>query len=342
MASLPKEAEQKLVEVVDYVSQEVIFGKGDFATAEYFQRLLPHETLRFKLAWISVEVQNEKPAWSRINEKIVDIEEEGKLHVKPLISNLASMMQDVDDLLSLSKDSKEDIEQFRELLNTNYDTESEASVALNTLVDAYEEGSHSEVLIVKPFTMEFLRKKISNWLNSAIVDVGTISTPYAMRIRNCNKPAAIKDQLEDLRKARNNLTRTVKDPLEEAQEIGKRAGGRFLEAKQSARRLEFDEEDLEVDDSEASPNGTYQLSDVPEAQVHSRSDHERSPSHSRKRKNGWTHEQKIAFKAAVADYGVGSWASIRDAKEYEAYWSGKSNVQLKDLYRTMQKKGEIE
>lgn len=230
----------------------------------------------------------------------------------------------------------------REMLNTNYEAESEASVALNTLVDAYEEGSHSEVLIVKPFTIEFLRKKISSWLNSAIVDVGTISTPYAMRMFNCNKPAAIKDQLEDLRKARNNLTRTVKDPLEEAQEIGKRAGGRFLETKQSARRLEFDEEDLEVDDPEDCPNGTYQLSDVPEAQVQSKSDHERSPSHSRKRKNRWIHEQKIALKAAVADYGKGNWAAIRDAQEYKAYWSGKTNVQLKDLYRTMLKNGEIE
>jgi hypothetical protein len=55
----------------------------------------------------------------------------------------------------------------------------------------------------------------------------------------------------------------------------------------------------------------------------------------------WTIQQKIAFQAALRDYGVGSWAKIRDAPLYRKYWQGKSNVQLKDLYRTMKDRGEL-
>mmetsp|Transcript_5424 Transcript_5424/g.7849 ORF Transcript_5424/g.7849 Transcript_5424/m.7849 type:complete len:342 (-) Transcript_5424:183-1208(-) len=341
MAPFPKEAGQKLVEIIDYVSQEVVFGNGDFRTAEYFQRMVQDETLRFKLAWIAVEIRNDKPAWSKIHEKIENVEEEGKLSVEPVISNLASMMQDVEDLLRLSKDSKDDLDEFRELLNANYDPESRASRALHCLVGAYEEGSQSKVLDAKPFTIEFLRKKINSWLNRAVKDLGAMKTPYAMRKRKQSEPGVIKGQVEELRKARIKLTRTVQDPLEEAKEIGRKIGGGFLETKQSARRLEFNEDDLEVDDSEDSPNGTYQLSDVPQKRIQTESVQERSPSYERKRKNGWTHEQKVAFKAAIADYGIGSWASIRDANEYRNYWSGKTNIQLKDLYRTMVKNGEI-
>ena len=208
-------------------------------------------------------------------------------------------------------------------------------------MDAYEEGFHSECLNKKPFTAEFLRGKFTKWLTTVMQDFGIVTTPNALKKRMQHNSGAVKDKMEELRKAREKLTRNVVDPLKEAQEIGKKAGGRFLEEKQSARRLQFDEEDLEVDDPQESPNGTFQLSDVPKREICAKRLSKRSPNNDRKRRRGWTKEQKIAFKAALSEYGVGSWASIRDADEYGQYWKGKSNVQLKDLYRTMLKNKEV-
>mmetsp|Transcript_19160 Transcript_19160/g.21907 ORF Transcript_19160/g.21907 Transcript_19160/m.21907 type:complete len:375 (+) Transcript_19160:157-1281(+) len=360
--------------------------------------MLPCERIRYKLAQIFMYITakgDEEPCWNQIYENIEDAAvtlKERNVEVKPIIFDLASMMCDAQDLLRLPRNSKVEINEYRKLLKEKHEEDGCTFLALNSLVDAYEEGTESDILSLKPFPKAFLHRKFTNWLKSIVKHhLDVIPIPCALertrrskcssdsrniyKLQNCLRSRAIKAVIEndknylkcvddcsedkkdyhqvkdELRKARNDLTRKVEDPFEESRKLAKNAkdngvgGGRFFEVKHSARRLEFDQEDLEINDPEEwQPiHVTHQLSDLPSTRRQTFNDNSIQTNESKKKKRRifWSQEQKTAFKAAIADYGIGNWIGIRDAIEYKKYWKGKSNVHLKDLYRNMLKNEEI-
>lgn len=59
----------------------------------------------------------------------------------------------------------------------------------------------------------------------------------------------------------------------------------------------------------------------------------------RKRRK-WTEEEKVAVKLGVKKFGVGKWADIKN--EYAEILKNRTSVQIKDVWRTMSKKKEVE
>jgi hypothetical protein len=226
---------------------------------------------------------------------------------------------------------------------------------LKDLVAAYKEGTEGEVLRDKPFVRDFILTKFGKWFKHCITALGPTPAPKALNGKRKRHAQQSRAQIKGLRNARARLRETVVDPLQEARAIGKQAkqqGGELYTKKKSATRLSFesqeDDEDEELDEPEEGAHGTHQLSEVPEKMKY------RSPKKARRssggspmrspgagRKKRWTQDQKNALKAAIKDYGERNWAGIKKAGEYQKYWEGRSNVQIKDLYRTMKKQGTV-
>jgi hypothetical protein len=223
---------------------------------------------------------------------------------------------------------------------------------VDTLVNAYKEGKEGDILRDKPFARTFIMSKFHKWFKNCISELGPTPDPKALNGKRKRHAQQSKAQIKGLRNARARLRETVVDPLEEARAIGKQAkhqGGELYTKKKSAKRLSFgnddDEEDEELDEPEEEAQGTHQLSEVPEKMKYrSPKKTSRKSSGSMKspgagRKKRWTHEQRNALKAAIKDYGLANWAGIKAAEEYGKFWEGRSNVQIKDLYRTMKGQG---
>ena len=74
---------------------------------------------------------------------------------------------------------------------------------------------------------------------------------------------------------------------------------------------------------------------------------ERSPVRSMKyrslgpgqKRRKFTDEEKAAIKLGVEQFGTGRWVELKDF--YSDVLGGRTNVQIKDCYRTMRKHGEI-
>ena len=227
-------------------------------------------------------------------------------------------------------------------MNESYEESDRARGALQELIDAYVQGQEEVILNDKPFSHDYISRTLNKWLLAAVQQLGWVPTPRAMKKRKLQEDdeQQVQQQVQELRQARNDLREVVQDPLDEARAVARQAG-HFYEKKSTARRLNFDDHDEEVDEP---AQGTHQLSEVPEllARPQPQTPVEHPVKSSPKQRVRWTAEQKNAFKAALKDYGVGSWAQIRDSEEYRKYWMGKDNVQLKDLFRNMKKSGELD
>ena len=151
------------------------------------------------------------------------------------------------------------------------------------------------------------------------------------------------EALQRLENARKHLREGVDDPLQEIREIAQKARKRpynsaaLYEKKKTARTLIFDEgttSDAEGPKLSAIPNKmklpspsplvTY--ADLASARPHGT-------------RLAWTTEEKTAVKQGILKYGVGKWGQIKS--EYAEILRRRTAVNIKDCFRTMQKRGEF-
>lgn len=230
-----------------------------------------------------------------------------------------------------------------DLVTSEY-TEDKAKVALKKLMKAHIDGKEKEVLESPPFSHAFIVEKYNKWLQKASGE--PVPTPRSLLGKR--KRPDPKQQLKDLRRARKDLSHQVVDPLEELRQVAQqaqRAGEDLYEKKKSAKRLDFDsdEDDEEIDEA----HGTHELSEAPErwaSPVRKTSPRKRRTPGSARRKR-WTNAQRQALKSAVGEYGAGNWAAIRDCPQYRKFWEDRGGdvaPKLKDLWRTMLRRGEVQ
>uniref|UniRef100_A0A1J3J3V5 MYB transcription factor n=1 Tax=Noccaea caerulescens TaxID=107243 RepID=A0A1J3J3V5_NOCCA len=60
-----------------------------------------------------------------------------------------------------------------------------------------------------------------------------------------------------------------------------------------------------------------------------------------RRNNKWTVEEENALLAGIAKHGVGKWSEIVDDPVLSAQLAGRNNIQLKDKWRNIQKRGRL-
>ncbi|CAA7018443.1 unnamed protein product [Microthlaspi erraticum] len=60
-----------------------------------------------------------------------------------------------------------------------------------------------------------------------------------------------------------------------------------------------------------------------------------------RRNNKWTAEEESALLAGIAKHGVGKWSDIVDDPLLSAQLAGRNNIQLKDKWRNIQKRGRL-
>jgi hypothetical protein len=209
---------------------------------------------------------------------------------------------------------------------------------LKALVLAYREGKENDLLQLRPFAKDRVISKLKNWLVN-------------------QRDNHTKDVQMGLERASNQLRNAVdEDPLVEARRIASKVqhrtshspqsshGGRLYKKKKSAHRLTFTQDDDTpyMEDEVYMTERTHQLSEIPiKYSPPTRRDVQEDNNSTPTRFKRWTDEQRLAFRDAVQYYGEGNWAAIRDAPEYQQFWEGRTNVQLKDLFRVMRGRGEI-
>lgn len=147
--------------------------------------------------------------------------------------------------------------------------------------------------------------------------------------------------VERLKTARRNLKADGKDPMEEIQAIAATAKpgpkkGTLYDKKPSAKHITFEDSDDDEDEG-------VHLSELPaRAQIASAkkkptplSPEPRGPNERLR----FTDEEKRAIKEGILRYGVGQWSQIK--AEYGLILRNRTNVNIKDCYRTMVKRGEL-
>lgn len=344
---IPLEAIKKVVPVVEQLSHEIVMGGNDWETVIYFQRMLETKSIRFLLAEIAIEIRKKDATtikWCKIVETLEDIDGNETIRVPSKILTRPALQQDVADMLSIPRDDEKKLNTFMEIMRESYEETSPHNFDLMVaLVDSYKKGNEQEILTLKPLIRTRVITLLNRWLKETMTSLGPVPSMTSKRKRDRKE---MQGQLQGLKRASRHLRSTVVvDPLEEARDVAKLARGAQLYTKKiSAQRLDFGDDEIQESDEET--RGTHQLSEVPVkvAPVRPKNEENETPvvsSPGGAKHKRWTKQQKIAFQAALKDYGVGSWANIRDAPLYRKYWEGKSNVQLKDLYRTMKERGEL-
>lgn len=178
-----------------------------------------------------------------------------------------------------------------------------------------------------------------------MVRLGTLPIPRALKKERAKRKRLIleEDHVASLQEARAQLTANVDDPLPEARAIAKKAhkkgGGNLYEPKASARRLEFSQ-DWEDDEDEI--DEPLQLSAVPPMKTTIKTEQKPTsrPKSPGQKRRAWSTDERMAVKVGVEKFGVGRWVEIKD--HYHDILKGRTNGMIKDCYRTMVRKGEID
>ena len=158
----------------------------------------------------------------------------------------------------------------------------------------------------------------------------------------------ISKRIGSLRKARQKLRANQEDPLEESRAI---AQSQVIAQAVTSTPLatQLAEDDAEEEEYDAA--GAQQLQTLPR-QKRSRPIGMGSPDYMApdpdifdefgkvKRRRRWTNEEKACIKLGVEHYGVGDWQSIK--LDYPEILRNRTTVQIKDCWRTMIKRGEVE
>lgn len=172
-------------------------------------------------------------------------------------------------------------------------------------------------------------------------------------------------ELQNLQTARDNLRRDVQDPLEECNEIaagalkakkspgsGSKKMGLYRKRK-TAIKIAFspdgDEEsqgDGEQPNLNAVARSTRMRSPTPKrGRSTTVRNNEYEPDHPLLNPNGtrkrrkFTEQEKVAIREGVRKFGFGKWSKIRE--EYGEILRQRTNVNIKDCYRTMMSKDEV-
>jgi len=120
----------------------------------------------------------------------------------------------------------------------------------------------------------------------------------------------------------------------------KRQGGDLLDKKPSATSINFDDDDASIPD----PPNDSMISDLPNRAINVKegSPERKFRTSQQKSYDGrriWTDEEKHAIKQGMRSYGIGKWAEIKSM--YSTILKDRTSGQIKDCYRTMNKRGEL-
>lgn len=159
-------------------------------------------------------------------------------------------------------------------------------------------------------------------------------------------------QVRALRVNRHALNENVRDPLEEIRGAPKREAEDDDRADPNSRKKRRSIELTFDDDDESSLNPPPQLSELqpprPKRSLFAshRLDKEYPPDDGLFDRNGnvtkripWSDEEKEAVKKGVEIFGLGKWSDIK--KHFREVLHNRTSVQIKDAWRTLQQKGEV-
>ena len=169
------------------------------------------------------------------------------------------------------------------------------------------------------------------------------------------RDSPVSQDLEKLKAARQNLQNDGNDPLQESQRIAATATrnaaaaaaaaatspktGSLLRPKKSAQQIQFGDssDDDDSDDNRAQlsdmpPHAKLAKQQIPPSQATTRSPKKRIP---------YSEAEKLAIREGVRKHGFGNWSKIKSDPEYAIILMRRTNVNIKDCYRTLKEKGEI-
>lgn len=191
------------------------------------------------------------------------------------------------------------------------------------------EGGGSESIESSVYTRKSARRFINEDIETDDEESQVEEAPSSQR-KNA--------RVSELKREKNNVTNK----------------GSLIDTRKSAERVEFtqdDDEDDITEDSQLFENATsikskFQKIDVPKAKKFASSLKEKSPVPNNNNSNNntfgrtaWTLDEEGAFIAGVKKHGKGNWSSILDDREFSSTLSKRTNINLKDKYRNMEKKG---
>ena len=155
--------------------------------------------------------------------------------------------------------------------------------------------------------------------------------------REISSEAVTKDKLQNTRKSfptKSKRARKSRSPT---------AHGKLLEKKKSAISLEFTQEEEEISEPEESDEDV-----LPQMEKHASA--VKSPSSAQKRKKSqekmyegrrmWIDIEKNCIKEGIQNHGLGKWALIKN--ENSTILRHRTSGQIKDCFRTMKKRGELD
>lgn len=155
--------------------------------------------------------------------------------------------------------------------------------------------------------------------------------------REISSEAVTKDKLQNKRKSsptKSKRARKSRSPT---------AHGKLLEKKKSAISLEFTQEEEEMSEPEDSDEDV-----LPQMEKHASA--VTSPSSAQKRKKSqekmyegrrmWIDIEKNCIKEGIQNHGLGKWALIKN--ENSTILRHRTSGQIKDCFRTMKKRGELD
>ena len=155
--------------------------------------------------------------------------------------------------------------------------------------------------------------------------------------REISSEAVTKDKLQNKRKSsptKSKRARKSRSPT---------AHGKLLEKKKSAISLEFTQEEEEMSEPEESDEDV-----LPQMEKHASA--VTSPSSAQKRKKSqekmyegrrmWIDIEKNCIKEGIQNHGLGKWALIKN--ENSTILRHRTSGQIKDCFRTMKKRGELD
>jgi hypothetical protein len=217
--------------------------------------------------------------------------------------------------------------------------------------------------LFKYLNLQTLQEKIDEMVQRLNVEVFGTKEPELIRLRyrlparsdvdaegENRKPAT---SVRALRSNRQALNERVRDPLEQSRGASspRRSGGDAAQAsrrrerdRRGSKELTFEEEsdtdpapelsDLEPPRKKRSLFATHRLDkdNPPDAGLFDRNGHvtKRIP---------WTEEEKEAVKKGVESFGVGRWKDIK--LRFGSLLRNRTSVQIKDCWRTMVLRGEV-
>ncbi|KAG7369198.1 hypothetical protein IV203_031941 [Nitzschia inconspicua] len=252
------------------------------------------------------------------------------------------------DIVRLLNDPNEVFSFAKLLKRTNKLLRAWAETALGEpkMAELYLHGSNAgtkQKLREKEGVMRLQRSRAR--LNEKVVDPLPRAATIAGKARRNVLPKRTSLDLSDREQNEDGEIESSDDSVEVAnqrKESRKRKGS-YLEPKESASRVDFDEEEnLEDDDNQEDKVALRSPKRMAEEATSPSSGKKQRKSQAKKYdgRRVWTEAETGAIKQGIAEFGWGKWAQIKD--HYRVILRNRTSGQIKDKVRNMKNKGELD